>query len=69
MDEIEKFEHWFSGGNPKCPSIEKCGGIYKLMVTYNSWVAWQASARVVRSEYICEKCMLRQNIPAYDCQF
>ncbi len=69
MDEKEKFEHWFSGGNPRCTSIEKIDGIYKLTAAYNSWVAWQASAKVARNEHICEKCMLRQNLPPYDCQF
>ena len=62
--ERQAFEHWFSSGKPDCRSIERSGETYKLMAAHQAWQTWQARAavHVVRGEYICPKCGLRQSL-------
>lgn len=72
--ELERaaFENWFSGGIPECRSIERSGESYKLMAAHQAWQTWQARAavQVVRGEYICPKCGLRQALGMKaDCEF
>lgn len=62
--ERQAFEHWFSGGKPDCRSIERNGDSYRLMQTHQSWLAWKArgDVQIMRGEYICPKCGLRQSL-------
>lgn len=62
--ERRAFEHWFSGGNPDCPSIERNGDGYRLMAADQAWKTWmaRASVQVVQNEYICPRCGLRQSL-------
>lgn len=62
--ERRAFELWFSGGNPKCRSIERDGESYKLMAAHQAWLVWQARAAVqaVGGEYICPRCGIRQSL-------
>lgn len=66
------FEHWFSDGDPNCRSIERSGEGYKLMAAHQAWEVWKARAatQVVRGEFICPKCGLRQSLGIErDCEF
>jgi hypothetical protein len=72
--ELERlaFEVWFSGGNRECRSIDRSGESYKLIAAHQAWKAWQAraSVQIVRGEYVCPKCGLRQSLGMkVDCEF